>query len=824
MKLNNMKKFLAVASVLSFSAPQVFAQSYSGTVDDLNSIFNPPSNIQGTICDYTDSDNVSHSGSACRDGVAAARWMAEKYAKRAGQYLGCIDGLRQGVSEGFDNGKKIDTEIREEAQSYIAGVQMDSAISRAEDRALKSGQTESANDIIARYREVIGHKDAAGNAILPNKAPTPPANTFKGYSDGYEYDIEQGEIRGVSFDEVTNKGYVERNSSFEEKVTANAAYDLRTTYAGDLCDVSDTIFQRSSMPQYTLWDYFSQRRIQDFQDYEWKNGGIAFGIFKNDERNLDHYKNYQRIGDKTVTEPVAVYTEKEEYVLVNGQRVPELDANGQPKKDQYGDIIYKTETVREITGYENQTRKLNKTEADRLRAIYRQAFVDSYEIYFAKQYASQEYHQEGLEKYDIGKTIGSLVGKQVAQQIAKKSAYNTQYKTVSATKFGEKIEELYMENFNRIMNIFENNAVVEINEMRILDSVDDGIFRRGEEIAAQLTVTNLGEVGNEVKLSLSDTQDIIAYQNGEEMLPAALDITTIDTGVLGRISNDARLKDRVSVALNMENPGGLNEIQSMLKVSATDGMLLRDYAEIRDVNVDFDLLDGLLDVNVVLHNASTKVESPSMPEVTVRIDGQDLSDSKNTLKIGPGSDSDPLLITFASIDPMSIIKKGGISGVVTSKLSNKTIDRKTFDIKVRDSKESIFARYLDGIATGKITDFTGTTREDRIKEVTDEIENLLDYVLANDKIDFDKQRDVNRTIVGKLIESYQSSQVANLIDADAQAVYDRAAKLLAKRVNNKGRNRIRAGWWFTNWGGKKRYLKILAKFSPTLSLKKKDHK
>lgn len=823
MKLNNMKKFLAVASVLSFSAPQVFAQSYSGTVDDLNSIFNPPSNIQGTICDYTDSDNVSHSGSACRDGVAAARWMAEKYAKRAGQYLGCIDGLRQGVSEGFDNGKRVDDQVREEAQSYIAGVQMDSALFRAEDRAIRSGQTESANDIISRYREVIGHKDASGRAILPNKAPTPPANTFKGFNDGYEYDIEQGDIRGISFDEVTNKGYVERNSSFEEKVTANAAYDLRTTYTGDLCDVTDTIFGRNSMPQYTLWDYFSQRRIRDFQDYEWKNGGIAFNIFKNDERNLDHYKNYQRIGDKTVTETVPVYTEREEYVLVDGQRVPELDANGQPKKDQYGDIIYKTETVREMTGTKEVTRKLNKTEADRLRAIYRQAFVDSYEIYFAKQYASQEYHQEGQEKYDIGKTIGNLVGKQVANQLAKKSAYNSQYKTVSATRFGEKVEELYMENFNRIMNIFENNAVVEINDLRILDTTDDGIFRRGEEIAAQLTVTNLGEVGNEVKLSLSDTQDIIAYQQGDTMIPNALDITTIDTGVLGRISNDAGLKDRISVALNMDNPGGLNEIQSMLKVSETDGMILRDYAEISDVAVDFNLLDGLLDVNVVLHNAAD-IESPAMPEVTVRIDGQDLSDTKNTMKIGPQSDTDPLLITFSSIDPMTIIQKGGISGVVISKLGNKTIDRKSFDIRVRDSKESIFARYLDGIATKKITDFSGTTREDRIKEVTDEIERLLDYVLANDKIDWDKQRDVNRTIVGKLIETYQSSQVANLIDADAQEVYDRAAKLLAKRVYNKGRNRIRAGWWFTNLGGKKRYLKILQKFSPSLSTKKKDHK
>lgn len=823
MKINNLKKFLAVASVLSFSAPAVMAQSYSGTVDDLNSIYNPPSNIQGTICDYTDSDNVAHSGSACRDGVAAARWMAEKYAKRAGQYLGCIDGLRQGVSEGFENGKRMDENVISEAQNYVAQVRMDSAISRAEERAIRSGQTESANDIIARYREVIGHKDSNGNAIIPDKTPTPPRVTFNGFSDGYEVDIENGTINDIDFENAKRQGYISGNSSFEEKVTANAAYDLRSRYNNSLCDVNDTVFKRNNMPQYTIWDYFSQRRLQDFQDYEWKNGGLAFNIFKNEERNLDIYKNYERIADKTVTETVPVYTEREEYILVDGQRVPELGADGQPKKDQYGDIIYKTETVKELTGHKQITRKLNKAEADNLRAIYRRSFIDSYEIYFAKQYASQEYHQEGQEKYEIGKTIGDLVGQQVATQIAKKSAYDNRYKTVSATRFGEKVEELYLENFNRIVDIFENNSVVEINDMRILDTNNDGIYSRGEEIAAQLTVTNLGEVGNEVKLSLNDTQDVIAYQNGDRMLPAALDITTMDTGILGRISNDAQLKDLVNVSLNMDNPGGLNEIQSMLKVSANDGIVLRDYAEIADVSVDFNLLDGLLDVNVILHNAAA-IETPALPSVTVRIDGQDRAMDRNALKIGAESDSLPMLLSFANIDPMDVIKRGKISGVVLSKMGNKTIDRKTFDIRVNESRENIFAQYLDGIATGKITDFAGTNKADRLKEVTDEIENSLDYMLANDKIDWDKQYDVNRTIVGKLIETYRSSQAAELITPEAQKVYDRVAGLLAKRVHNKGRNRIRAGWWFTNWGGKKRYLKILQRISPSISLKKNDHK
>lgn len=109
------------------SSPAVFAQTYNATVNDLNTVFDPPQNIQGTICQSTDSDGIQNSSTACRDGVAASRWMAEKYAKKAGKYLGCIDGFYQGVWDGLQQGVNPSSDMVADAEAYVAGSTMESA-------------------------------------------------------------------------------------------------------------------------------------------------------------------------------------------------------------------------------------------------------------------------------------------------------------------------------------------------------------------------------------------------------------------------------------------------------------------------------------------------------------------------------------------------------------------------------------------------------------------------------------------------------------------------------------------------------------------------
>lgn len=808
------------AYALTFGSAGAFAQNYNGSVDDLNSVFNPPANIQGTICDHTDTDGIAHTGSVCRDGVAAARWMAEKYAKRAGKYLGCIDGYRQGISEGFAIGKNPTQDMTDEANGYVSQSQMDSALRRAEDRALKSGQTEAANDIISRYRSAVGASNAAGAQVLPNKAPTPPAVNFNGFSDGYATDIGNGSIQGPDFELLYREEYVKRDDAFQDKAAAMAAYNLQVGNEYRLCDVNDTIFGRNNMPQYTIWDFFRYDRMKDLQEYRWKDGSLAFSVFTNDEQNLDFYKNYVRIGEKTVTETVPVYSTSEEYVLVNGERVPELDANGQPRTNQYGDIIYKTETVRTLTGHEQVTRKVNEAEIARLRQEYKQAFENSYRMYFAKQYASIEYHQEGLDKYNTGKTVGTLIGREVALQLAKKEAYDARYKQISAAKFAEKLENLYVENFDRVIGIFENNPVVEVEEMIIDGADNDGIFRRGEEVSAQMTLTNLGEVARPVTVRLSNTNSVTPYQEGESVTPTPLMTSVFTSGPLGRISENARLHDTLQANLTVSNPQGIEEIASSLMVSASDGMLIRDMAEIKSVDTTFDVLSGNLDVTVVLANAAT-VETPSMPDVDVRLDGLSKHLKRTGLKIRGNSESAPLLLSFSGLDPIEVAKKGAITGKVFSSLGSKTIDQQTFTVRVSGSSDSIYSSYFDGLATGEITP-TGKNVTKAIQEVTKEIEASLDSDLLRTKPRWNKQAEVQKTIIGKLQQNYNRSQAAGRLNAQAQAEYDKLAQLLAKRVLNKGPNRVRGG--FLGISRKKNFLKQVQKISPQMSIKWKDHR
>jgi hypothetical protein len=71
------KLALFAFSILSV-APSVLAQNYSGTVGDLNTIFDPPMNINGTLCDVNVNTGNEHAYKACSDGVGAARAQAPR--------------------------------------------------------------------------------------------------------------------------------------------------------------------------------------------------------------------------------------------------------------------------------------------------------------------------------------------------------------------------------------------------------------------------------------------------------------------------------------------------------------------------------------------------------------------------------------------------------------------------------------------------------------------------------------------------------------------------------------------------------------------------
>lgn len=115
---------------------------------------------------------------------------------------------------------------------------------------------------------------------------------------------------------------------------------------------------------------------------------------------------------------------------------------------------------------------------------------------------------------------------------------------------------------------------------------------------------------------------------------------------------------------------------------------------------------------------------------------------------------------------------------------------------------------------------TEYARSDIIAIIDSHVDNALSV-----KTRWNKQHQVNNTIVGAIQKQYSNVLEMNglaTMPASEQRYYDSLANQLAKKVNNKGRSKVRGG--FLGFGRKKNFLKTLKKFSPTLSVKAKAHK
>ena len=811
-----MKKSLLLLAIMSLS-PTVFAQSYNGTVGDLNTIFDPPAEIQGTLCAHTKNDGNEHSGDVCRDGVSASRWMAEKYAKRAGKYLGCVDGFYQGIWDGYLQGKNPTAEMIAEAESYLAQATMTSAVQRGEGRASTNAVTESADEIINRYRDVLRQRDN-GVQVLPNKTPDlTKIPNFNGYDDGYEHDIMSGNIEGGDFNGAINDGYIDSNSSFEDKLAARKAYYLQGQHAKSLCDINQTIFGRRGMPQLSIWDYFKARRQANFQDYGWKNGQWANELYHNEEATIAQYQNYEQIKNLektvTITTPITV----SELVLdATGNPVQLLDAagiqvvvNGKPQ----------FQMEERITGHNTETKrvKITAAEASQLQGMYNTAFKEAYNRYYAKQYASLEYHTEGLAKYAHAKTIGQFIGEDVADSLAKKKAYDDKYKVESRSAYDKLAKELYLTSFANLINVFENNPVVELNAVDVIGNTNDNIFRPGEQVRVDFSVTNLGEVSAPVTMRIGSNQNVIGNQLGYTFTPAPLKRSQYNSSLIGQISLDAPLRNEVRVSMNVENPSFLNEVSRELDVTKSEGLMINDYTEVGRVNSTVRLLDGEIDIKVDITNPSS-VDTPALPKVRVVLHNVNVQQEKNMMKISSG-DTVSVPVNFSGLDPIDLIEKGSVRGTVYVTLGTndaRVVDKKDFEISTRGDARKAYAKYFDSIITGKNQNTAGTSMAQRISELVKKIDESVQSSLTNDRISWKRQNEVSNTIIGDLQTEYRASKAGGFINSGTQEEYHNLALLLAKKVNNKGSARIR--------GLDKHYLRALKVFAPKISTKWRDHR
>jgi hypothetical protein len=808
MKLSLRRSLLTLA-VMSLS-PAVLAQ-YAGTVGDLNTVFDPPMNINGTLCDnYSNDPSKPHDYKACSDGVGAARWMAEKYAKNTGKYLGCLDGFYQGVADGYNAGVNPTPAMVKEAEAYVRGANFDTAQSRGLERARAEGQTESADQIIQRYRSVIGMRDAQGRQVLPNKDYKFPQVTFNGFEDGYEFDVLKA-IPASEFQTVYNTGWVNANSPFNDRIAARRALALQKEYANNLCNQTDTVFGRRGMPVVSIWDFFRANRQYNFQSYGWRNPDWAWEIFDRDERTLEQYQTFNRLNSltKVVTRQEPIYKERLK-LDANNQPIPVKDAAGVP-------IPGKFEMESYIDGYKTvtSTEKLSDGEVQTLKNIYIQAFKVAYDRFYARQYASINYHTEGMEKYKVAKIIGQSMGQEVAGHIARREAYNTQYQLQSAKKYAEEVKRLYKVSFDRLIGIFESNPVIELNEALVVGQTVDGIFRPGEELKVQFAVTNLGEAARASNINFETTGDVVATsQAGFSFTAPVLSRSNFVTNTLGKVTDNREARSRINLGMVIKNPGDLAEVAKSLVVRKESNILLNDYTEINKVNGNLDFIQGSLSLLVDVVNPAQGVSSP-ISEVEASLGNLGLV-TKSVEPIGPGA-TRQVVINVENIDPLALIISGSVSGSVNARLAGRIAHRQAISYNINVDRSTAVVQYLDALAINRTSNTGREGKADRIAKLQGMIEQI---VLSNIEANVSWNKEVGQTIIATVQTVYNESKRAGRISQEAQAVYDNLGKILAVRI--KDRNFRGGGFLRSEKKNKEAYLKEIAKFAK-ISTRVKDY-
>ncbi len=776
-------------ALLSFSllsiSPMILAQSYSGSVAELNTIFEPPMDISETICGHNKDANAKNS---CQTGVAAARIMAEKYAQNAGKYLGCLDGYYQGINDGYNSGVNPSAEMLKEADAYVKGSNFETAGTRGLDLARREGTTESADQIIQRYRSVVGLNQ------LPNKNYNYPKITFDGFDDGYENDV----LVGNEFREVENLKWVTASSPYMDRLAARRIHKYIKENPSSQCGEA-TIFGRNNVPSVSLWDFFRARRQYNFESYGWRNADWAWDVYENVENTVAQYQTFKNIENLEKTESIAVndYKTEARAKVDPATGKPVLDANGQP-------VI---ETFQVMIGSHIETRKvkLSAAEVQALKEAHIKGFKESYSRYYAKQYVSKSYNTEGMQKYKDAVIIGKLIGQDVAGHVARREAYNKLYKAQSASKYAAEVKRIYKESFDKLIGIFEKNPVIELNEVVILgDQSADKIFTAGEGLMAQFKVTNLGEVAKPSSISLEGSADL---QGGAPFYFTApvLQQAQFTSSVLGTTTNRAEARSRINVGMSIKNPGDLDTVAKSLVIRKDQPITINDYLEIDNVRAELDYIAGELNLSIDIVNPA-EIMAPSISTLEAVVDGQ--VTSKDIISLGKREKRSGVLIQTQKLDPMVLISNGGISGLVNSKIAGRISHHETFSTTITTPKNLALVTYFNALATKKTSNTGADTKEERIARLVDIFEASIANSIDQDNIRWEKE--IDKTILSTIQRVYNESKAAMKIDASAQASYDILASALGRLKSS-----IRAGGFLRSAKeNRKDFVAELKKISP----------
>lgn len=768
-----LSKALISAALLSQS-PFIMAD-YRSSIGgiDLGVVYNPPTNIGPIVCEQymRDPDTGADDSDllmACQMGVNAARWMAEKYAQGDGRFLGCLDGMMQGVDRGFNANKNPSARQLDEARARYENLEMPSARTRAQRQAQDDGQAVADSKIIERFRQVVG------TGRLPDPTYTYPDHNFNGFNNGFDYDNRAG-----SFQNVYDAGWVTSSDSLERRIQARAIYELHNAnYSpSNLCRAGSVLIPYLPM---TLWDYFQQRRDHDFQQYGWRNVNRALNYFLNDVTGTTEKLFYLNIQGK-----------REQYIERVLVRQAEYDADGNLIREaEYRDEIRE----REVPGRGK----------DYYQRVYRDVFRLAYDEYYRTQYFGKAFVEAHQQFREVGETIGAAIGANIAGKTADQLAYNARYREESIAAFNLEWRTNYDQQWNYIWSHFLNNSVVELNTLGLEGDVNDGIFRAGERLRAFMNVTNLGMQSDEVTFSMfGDLQRTASYNYS---IPASSRYQ-LTTPFMASIDSTLMPRQRAQVGVSVR---GAVDFDTQLTTQRSENLLIRDRAEIDRASLTLNFMRGSGQLALDLINPST-IATSSTVELLLVLD-HNLGDFRGQGLNLAGNETRRAHISLDGLDPLEVIRLGGISGSAMTLKSGRIVHEVRVS-RTLDSRQQAMAQYFDALAND--TNGQVNTGDDDLEGRTQEVINLILHLTRQDVsrgVNWNRS-EAERTVVFQLAQQYQATRAAGRLTDRGAQLYAQLGSLLNSSVASDVRR-----------GQRKEFRRTLQVFAPDVNVRKKARK
>lgn len=763
--------------------------------------YNPPEDATIIICQNGDFRNLPDGRTdgqgieACNLGANAARIMAEKYAKNEGRFIGCMDGLQQGLSYGYNSSSSPSAEMLRNAVAKFQGVTINSADASARREA--DGDTSSIADseVIQLFKAAVDTGEAPTYIEAENRnAPTPRFNSSN-YDGGYAKDEN---ISG-SFQEVYEAKWVERSEPFSQRVQARAVHRAhRSSYGpGNLCQGKDIVFDNE---QITIWEYFKARGKYDFKRYNWDNGDRILKHFLKGGTGMLTQFGYDTLKDnvETVMETTEERIPKPRF---NNDGTPALDANGQQ--------IIDYETIRE-------TRPVKKTlrKKEEYQEIYTQVFVRAYEKYYVSQYFGIGFFEGHRSGQTIGELAGGLIGQNVARETADEIAYNERYKQVAESAYMEQFYRNYNSQWDKIWFEFVTHAMIELKNYELFESIEDQILTRNEELSMNVDYVNYGLKGDNIFFeSFGDIESARSFtvfaqpsqtKRGEHFSP------------IGYVSANARPGNSIRIGVSVFSK---SELVTSLVTSKSGHYKIRSFAEIESTKIKLNELNGSGFIALKIVNPSPVARTAAGIRIDVNLGafGQLAPSFQNPIEAGG---SITVSVPFSGLDPLEIIKNQGIKASVTISMNNTTLDTADSSASIGDDKKRSIARYFDALVTDRNGSVPtgGDDAELRIAKVIELISDITDADIRNfneSRKDWSDPSDVQQTAIGHLGKLYLSSQAAGRIDGPAKTRYEALGLALDVKKDQVE----------SFWGGERRaYQQALKIFTPSLDPKKKSWK